>query len=192
MGPSLSHKRERGLLCRNEHAHEHRNHQALLPATASLGCAAAIRVSRRPDGDAVYHCDASLRQCRRRIAVHERRRRSDGCAPWAVVTKTDGRVVGWGGLYNDPFDPGWGVEVGYSFHPAVWGRGYATELVMVCLEFADRTLALPPLIAFAKLGNVASRRVLEKTGFTPVRFVPEMDRLLYRRERSTSGNVPAA
>jgi ribosomal-protein-alanine N-acetyltransferase len=138
------------------------------------------------------HCDVSLRQCRRRIAVHERRRRSDGCAPWAVVTKADGRVVGWGGLYNDPFDPGWGVEVGYSFHPAVWGRGYATELVMACLEFADRTLALPPLIAFAKLGNVASRRVLEKTGFTPVRFVPKMDRLLYRRERSTPGNVPAA
>jgi ribosomal-protein-alanine N-acetyltransferase len=64
------------------------------------------------------HADASLRACRRRIAVHEWRRRHDGYAPWTIVTKADGRIIGWGGLYDDPFDPGWGVEVGYFFHPS--------------------------------------------------------------------------
>jgi [ribosomal protein S5]-alanine N-acetyltransferase len=64
------------------------------------------------------HVDASVRECRRRIAAHERRRRGDGYAPWTVVTRAEGRIAGWGGLYNDPFQPGWSVEVGYFLHPA--------------------------------------------------------------------------
>ncbi|MGF1629211.1 MAG: GNAT family N-acetyltransferase [Kiloniellaceae bacterium] len=129
------------------------------------------------------HCDATLRICRRRIAVHEWRRRRDGCAPWTVVAKADGRIIGWGGLYEDPFDPGWGVGVGYSFRPQAWGQGYATELVAASLEIADKVLRLPEVRAFAKPENAASRRVLEKTGFEEVRFVPEMGRLLYCRRR---------
>jgi len=36
-------------------------------------------------------------------------------------------------------------------------------------------------LAFAHPDNAASRRVLDKVGFVPVRAVPEMDRILYRR-----------
>ena len=137
------------------------------------------------DADAMRytHLDASLRQCRRRIAVHEYRRRHDGCAPWTIMTKPDGRIIGWGGLYNDPFDSGWGVELGYSFHPLVWGQGYATELATACMEVADNILRLPKVGAFARVDHIRSRRVLEKTGFEVVRFVPEMERLLYQRRR---------
>jgi [ribosomal protein S5]-alanine N-acetyltransferase len=127
------------------------------------------------------HCDETIRQCRRRIAVHERRRRHDGCAPWTVLRRADGRIVGWGGLYEDPFDPGWGIEVGYSFHPDAWDNGYATELVAACLGIADAALRLPELKAFAKPENRASRRVLEKSGFIVDRFIPQMGRFLYRR-----------
>jgi ribosomal-protein-alanine N-acetyltransferase len=35
-----------------------------------------------------------------------------------VRTKADGRTIGFGGLYDDPFDPGCGVEVGYRFAPS--------------------------------------------------------------------------
>ncbi len=129
------------------------------------------------------HCDATLRACRRRITVHERQRRRDGYAPWTIATKADGRIVGWGGLYDDPFEPGWGVEVGYYFHPATWGQGYATELVSACTDIADHILALPEVSAFARPENAGSRRVLEKAGFSVVRFVPEMERFLYRRGR---------
>ena len=128
------------------------------------------------------HIDRSLRQCRRRVAVHERRRRRDGYAPWTVVDKESGRIVGWGGLYEDPFDPGWGVEVGYYFHPAVWGRGYATELVRASVAHADEVLALPEVGAFARPENAGSRRVLEKCGFEELDFVPALQRLRYRRQ----------
>jgi ribosomal-protein-alanine N-acetyltransferase len=129
------------------------------------------------------HADASLQECRRRIAVHEWRRRSDGYAPWTIVTKADGRIIGWGGLYNDPFDPGWGVEVGYYFDPTSWGQGYATELTTACTSLADNILQLPEVRAFARPENIGSRRVLEKAGFEVAHFVPEMERFLYRRGR---------
>jgi RimJ/RimL family protein N-acetyltransferase len=129
------------------------------------------------------HVDASLRDCRRRVAVHEWLRRRDGFAPWIAVRKNDGQIIGWGGLYNDPFEPGWGVEAGYHFDPKVWGQGYASELVAACIDVADRILQLPQITAFAHPENVASCHVLRKARFTQVRFVPEMDRFLYRRRR---------
>jgi ribosomal-protein-alanine N-acetyltransferase len=132
------------------------------------------------------HTDTSLRECRRRIAVHEWRRRRDGYAPWTIVTKTDNRIIGWGGLYDDPFDPRWGVEVGYFFHPAIWGRGYATELLGAAMSVADDVLRLPEVRAFARPENIGSQRALLKAGFEVVRLIPEMERFLYRRIRRSN------
>ncbi|WP_244458670.1 GNAT family N-acetyltransferase [Roseomonas fluvialis] len=136
-----------------------------------------------PAAMAYTHVDGSLRACRHRIAVHEYRRRHDGHAPWTIATKPDGRLIGWGGLYVDPFEPGWGVEVGYFFHPDAWGRGFASELVRACLDHADRVLDLPELRAFAHPANAGSRRVLAKAGFAQQRYIPEMNRFLFSRRR---------
>jgi ribosomal-protein-alanine N-acetyltransferase len=132
------------------------------------------------------HVDPSPRACRRRIAVHEWYRRRNGYAPWTIIARASGRIIGWGGLYADPFDPEWGAEVGYFFHPAAWGRGYASELTAACTKLADEVLGLPEVSAFAHPQNIGSQRVLEKAGFEPVRFVPEMERLLFRRCRAGS------
>ena len=129
------------------------------------------------------HVDATERLVRRRLAAHEWRRRTDGFGPWTVEMADDARVVGWGGLYVDPFDPGWGPEVAYFFHPDVWGRGLAGELVSASIDDADHRLGLPELFAFAMPKNGASRRVLERAGFVAVRHVPEMQRDLFRRPR---------
>lgn len=134
-----------------------------------------------PDAMRYTHCHTSVHECRRRLAAFEWQRRKQGYAPWVVIAKADDRVVGWGGVYLDPFDRNWGPELGYSFHPAVWGQGLATELALACLGWADNVLGLPAVSAFAHPDNAASRRVLEKVGFVPVRPVPEMDRILYRR-----------
>jgi [ribosomal protein S5]-alanine N-acetyltransferase len=139
-----------------------------------------------PQAMRLTHADASLRECRRRIAVHEWFRRRDGYAPWTVLRKVDGRIIGWGGLYNDPFEPGWGVEVGYHFAPQAWGSGYASELVAASMDIADRVLRLPAITAFAHPENVASQRVLQKANFEHVRFVPEMDRWLFQRQRQSA------
>lgn len=128
------------------------------------------------------HADSSLRDCRRRVMVHEWSRRRNGCAPWVISIRDNGRIIGWGGLYQDPFESGWGFEVGYFFRPDAWGQGYASELVSAALEVADEQLALPEIWAMAHPDNPGSRRVLEKMGFNVVRYLPERSRLLFRRK----------
>jgi ribosomal-protein-alanine N-acetyltransferase len=129
------------------------------------------------------HVDRSFKECRRRVAVHEWRRRKDGYAPWTAELKESNRIIGWGGLYDDPFDPGWGVELGYYFHPDAWGKGFGSELTKAALQEADEALKLPKVAAFARQENTASRRLLEKAGFTLVRYVPEMERFYFERLR---------
>ncbi|RXT53016.1 GNAT family N-acetyltransferase [Bosea sp. Tri-44] len=134
------------------------------------------------DAEAMLHTQqfATLRACRRHVAGHEWQRRRLGCAPWTVRSRADGAIIGWGGLFEDPFDPGWGVELGYWFAPAAWGKGYASELAAASVVEARDQLHLPELRAFARPENVGSCRVLEKAGFMRQRYIPELERHLYR------------
>lgn len=124
------------------------------------------------------HTHPSIPALRRYLAAHARQRARTGFGPWTVVERASGDIIGFGGPYDDPFDPGWGREVGYFFAPAAWGRGYASELVVRSLEVARRQGA-GAVRAFAHPENHGSRRVLEKAGFRLVRYVPEMERFLF-------------
>jgi RimJ/RimL family protein N-acetyltransferase len=104
----------------------------------------------------------------------------DGYAPWTAVLASEERVVGWGGLNKDPAQPEWGTEVAYYFDKGYWGRGLATELVREALAYAFDDLGLEQVGAFARPENLASIRVLEKCGFSRVRFVEELERDEYR------------
>lgn len=132
---------------------------------------------------AFTHVDHLLQECRRRAMVYEYFRRRDGCAPWVVRESATDRIIGWGGLYQDPFEPGWGFEIGYFFHPKAWGKGYASQLVAAALSVADDQLKLPEVWAMAHLENRGSQRVLEKAGFILAKPLPDRTRLLYRRDR---------
>ena len=126
---------------------------------------------------------------RQRLLAFAARYRSDGFAPWTITTNADARIVGWGGLCIDPFDPGWGIEILYFFDPACWGQGYASELVAASLRHAFRDLDLPQVGAFAASDNRASIRVLEKSGFRFVDFVPELARNRYRATREPAADT---
>ncbi|BAT60050.1 acetyltransferase GNAT family protein [Variibacter gotjawalensis] len=132
------------------------------------------------------HVDVSLKACRQRIAAYDWQRRIDGFTPWTIESKQARRIIGLGGLLNDPFDKGWGVEVAYWFHPSAWGQGYASELVAAALTLADEDFQLPLVNAFARAENAPSRRVLEKAGFVPLRYVPDLERTQYQRHRTVS------
>ncbi|WP_339760008.1 GNAT family N-acetyltransferase [uncultured Hoeflea sp.] len=136
-----------------------------------------------PEAMTHTHCDESQSECRRRIAVHEWKRRINGYAPWVIRKKNELKPIGWGGLYDDPFEPGWGIELGYYFHPGSWGQGYGTELAVAALEVADNELAVPLVTAFAHPENKASNKLLEKVGFRWQHYMPKMDRNLYIRQR---------
>ena len=76
------------------------------------------------------------------------------------VIEADGVVVGSIGSW----DAGDDREVGYWLGRDHWGYGYATEALQAFLE-VDRAR---PLTAHIAVQNVASRRVLEKVGFSVV------------------------
>jgi [ribosomal protein S5]-alanine N-acetyltransferase len=126
----------------------------------------------------------SLQACEHHVMTHEAQRAKIGCAPWVVREwqEQHAPIVGWGGLYDDPFDPGWGIELAYYFAPEAWGRGLATELAEASLTIARDALTLAKVTAFAHPDNLASRRVLSKAGFIERRFVPEMTRYLFEVE----------
>lgn len=124
----------------------------------------------------------AMRNLRRHIAGHERQRRRLGYGPWTVLERTSRQTIGFGGLYEDPFEPGWGPELAYHFAPEHWGRGYASELAAYCLAFAHGPLGIASLGAFTHPDNAASRRVLEKAGFRRQCFIVGMNRHFYVHE----------
>lgn len=121
------------------------------------------------------HHDRSLKACRARIAAYARRRSKDGVAPWTVRRRSDGMVIGWGGLVVDPFDPDWGVELALYLHPEVWGQGIATEFAQASLDWG-RQKGITTVTSFARPENTGSQRVLRRLGFQHLRFVPHMQR----------------
>ena len=133
------------------------------------------------------YCAPSRDECGHRLREHERLRAEHGFAPWVMALRADGRVVGWGGLGIDPFEPGWGPEVSYFLHPAHWGRGLATELVRASVAHGFAALVLPAIGAFARPDNTASIRVLEKCGFGLLGWEPALERNHYAVRRPVLG-----
>jgi RimJ/RimL family protein N-acetyltransferase len=74
------------------------------------------------------------------------------------------------------------VEVGYRVAAAWWGRGIATEMATALVGVARERLGLAEIVAFTLPENRASRRVMEKAGFTYERDVEwaALRHVLYR------------
>lgn len=107
------------------------------------------------DGDFVALAHAAIE----RFAASWQERRY---APWGVFR--EGRLIGHAGLnYIEQFD---GVEVLWSLHPDVWGRGYAAEAARAALAHGFETLALERIFAITLESNRASRAVMERIGLS--------------------------
>lgn len=62
-----------------------------------------------------------------------------------------------------PLQPSGDTEIGWHFHPAFWGRGYATEAAAAVLAYAFRK-GLPKVVAVTAPANTASQRVCTRIG----------------------------
>jgi RimJ/RimL family protein N-acetyltransferase len=87
-----------------------------------------------------------------------------GYGHWAVITREDGRVIGWNGLeYLLELDE---TEVAYLLSKRVWGRGYATEAARAAVRFGFERAGLSKIIGLVHSENTGSVRVLEKCGLS--------------------------
>ena len=86
-----------------------------------------------------------------------------GYGYWTWRDRASGEPVARGGLgtatvEGEPF-----VELGWAVLPEHWGRGIATELGGASMRVAAQR-GITRVVAFALVGNRASRRVMEKLG----------------------------
>ena len=108
-----------------------------------------------------------------------------GFGLWLLRDRADGTFVGRGGLQYTDVLGGHAVEVAWAVVPERWGEGLATEMAQAAVALAFQTLGLDEVIAVTLPDNVASRRVMEKAGFTAACEVAHvgLPHVLYRRGR---------
>jgi RimJ/RimL family protein N-acetyltransferase len=89
-----------------------------------------------------------------------------GCGYWMWFERESGEPVARGGLARTVFDGVAELEVGWTTVPDRWGEGFASELGRAAIDVAFGALASPDLVAFTLPHNAASRRVMDKLGFS--------------------------
>jgi RimJ/RimL family protein N-acetyltransferase len=97
------------------------------------------------------------------IARAERGVEGDDVFSWAVTLRGEDRVIGSAEVRIDSCEHR-RAEFGYVFAREVWGRGLATETVLLLRETAFGPLGMHRLYATCHPDNEASVRVLEKAG----------------------------
>lgn len=68
-----------------------------------------------------------------------------------------------------------GIEIGYSFAPEHWNKGYAQESARGMVEYAYQQFGPVRMVALIKPDNTASRNALTKTGFVFVGMTEFVD-----------------
>jgi RimJ/RimL family protein N-acetyltransferase len=87
-----------------------------------------------------------------------------GTGRLSVFLKGTDQYLGWCGLKYDPASSE--TDVGFRLIKKFWNNGYATEAALKSIEHGFNDLGLTKIIGRAMQENVASIRVLEKTGMT--------------------------
>lgn len=89
----------------------------------------------------------------------------NGWGLWAVEVPSVAEFIGFVGLNADERTIGRPVvEVGWRLAAEHWGNGYATEAGRASLDHGFGALGLPEIVAFTSVGNLRSRRVMERLG----------------------------
>jgi RimJ/RimL family protein N-acetyltransferase len=94
--------------------------------------------------------------------------RSHGWGLWAVELAATGSFAGFVGLNRPTFQARFtpAVEVGWRLAREYWGHGYATEAAWAALGHGFESLNLSEMVAFTSVGNLRSRRVMERLGMS--------------------------
>lgn len=80
--------------------------------------------------------------------------------------KTTGQAVGAVGFHSPSSGKEDDMNIGYALHPDHWGQGYMTQAVRAVVQFIFERYSCASISADVFDDNPASRRVLEKCGFT--------------------------
>lgn len=88
-----------------------------------------------------------------------------GYGIWVLRENSTGDLIGRGGLRNAVLGGKDEVEVAYGFLSEFWSKGFATEFVRSIVRIGLSEIGLSGMASVTHPDNLASQRVLDKTGF---------------------------
>lgn len=85
-----------------------------------------------------------------------------GFGVWVTLHRATGECIGFHLLNHIRGEAC--IQIGYRLFPAWWGQGYATEMCLALLRYGYGEMKLPQIVAITDPANMASQRVLLKSG----------------------------
>ena len=97
---------------------------------------------------------------------------------WGIVEKENSKLIGNCSLHITSVHRR--AEMGYALSRAYWGKGLMTEAAKAAIAFGFHVMHLQRIQAICNLDNVASARVLEKSG---MQFEGILHNYIFEKER---------
>lgn len=89
---------------------------------------------------------------------------------WAILSKKTGDLLGTGVIYVE--EEYGKFEIAYNLGKKAWGLGDIKEAMEEVIKFAKEELGIKEIRGRCAKENPASRKVLEKLGFTYIKDIP--------------------
>jgi RimJ/RimL family protein N-acetyltransferase len=91
-----------------------------------------------------------------------------GFGLWAIEVFGVSDFIGFTGLSVPSFEAHFTpcVEIGWRLARQFWGFGYATEAARLAMDYGFRSVGLEETVSFTFVGNIRSRKVMERLGMT--------------------------
>lgn len=96
------------------------------------------------------------------INIQFDRYQTTGYGMLAVICKQSGELIGQMGILQKEIEGRVEHEIGYSLLPKCWGRGYASEMSSVLVDYAIKHKVNNRIISIIHVDNIASQKVAEK------------------------------
>jgi RimJ/RimL family protein N-acetyltransferase len=124
------------------------------------------------------------------IERNRERYQRDGYGLWAMLLKDSGELIGDCGCILQDVEGANHVEIGYHVRRDLWGRGYATEAALACMEYAFIRLGVARVISMIRPENLQSLKVAEKNGMSceKIIFWRGYDHCIYANGGCSSSN----
>lgn len=104
------------------------------------------------------------------ISFFKKQYQENNIGRFAAFEKDSSNFIGWSGLKlnkgNKESLNGFTnfIDIGYRFLPSFWGKGYATESAIACLNFGFKEMNYDIIYGAAETANIGSNKILQKIG----------------------------
>lgn len=122
----------------------------------------------RSDAEVIKYVDRapaqSIDEAKSFIQMVDENRKDNTGISWAITLKGDNKMLGNVALWRLD-KANYRAEIGYVLHPEHQGKGIMLEATQAILHYGFYDLQLHSVEANINPGNMASQRLLERTGF---------------------------